>query len=136
MNVIYSFFLSNVLIFLIAYISRSQNMILNSNLLDKTNFISFKSWKRYINENITNNVDIDLSFNKDINIYKLSLQVYSLDGKCIDDLKELSTINNINEFHLSAKKYGPDEIIVFIEGIMTLYMYLCPIIQLINESNP
>lgn len=80
-----------------------------------------KHWSIQRNINLTNDVDIELMFNQAKQVYQLSIQILDPDKQCLDDKSILNSITNTSDFYQHAIKYGPDEIIVFIEGFSTIF---------------
>lgn len=67
--------------------------------------------------NINDNLVVSLSLNSSSNVYRINLQFISDDRlDCKDDKSTLMSITNSTGFYNHAVVYGPDEILVFIEG--------------------
>lgn len=86
-------------------------------------FQVFRQWKINQSKNVSNNVEIKLliSHNLDKNVYKLDIHV-AYDEKCLQDKEMIQSICKSEDFYSHAMKYGPDEIVVFIEGPVLLDM--------------
>lgn len=111
-------FSSLIALFLLFTFTSCDNLKINQDIpINDHHFQVFQHWNINQSVNVSNNVETKLliSHNFDKNVYKLDIHV-SYDKKCIQDDEMIQSISKSPELYSYAMKYGPDEIIVFIEG--------------------